>query len=242
MTTTYRYGDPVTLYGVARYGIASPPAPPRRRMSKVAAKLTNLSVNDKIAKGRTGLTAAATPEGVLVLGNPAPAEVAGLQTATDDLETARDAKLTADNAAKTATQAQDTAELAFNDAYAAYCRIGQTKSGGDAVKIGQIGLDVAGAPAPIGEMPAPLNLVATMGDHAGEVDLMCEPVRGAATMIWQYCADPMSEGNWQNGGVTTKSSNTIGGLTSGTKYWFRCAAIGTAGQGPWSDPAQKMAP
>lgn len=29
---------------------------------------------------------------------------------------------------------------------------------------------------------------------------------------------------------------------SGTKYWFRVAAIGTDGQGPWSDPATKIAP
>jgi len=29
--------------------------------------------------------------------------------------------------------------------------------------------------------------------------------------------------------------------TSGTKYWFRVAAAGSAGQGTWSDPAVKMA-
>jgi hypothetical protein len=32
------------------------------------------------------------------------------------------------------------------------------------------------------------------------------------------------------------------GLTSGSKHWFRVAAIGAAGQGPWSDQAMKMAP
>jgi len=37
----------------------------------------------------------------------------------------------------------------------------------------------------------------------------------------------------------TKSSATLSGLTSGTKYCFRVAAIGAACQGAWSDPATK---
>lgn len=211
-------------------------------MAKIALNIARLSVNEKIAKGRTATTAAGTPEGIAVLGTPAPAEVAALTAATDALETARDNKQSADNAAKTATLAQQAAEDAFNEAYAAYGRTGQTKSGGDPTKIGQIGLDVAGTPAPIGEMPQLLNLIATSGDLFGEVDLMWEPVRGAKTYIVQYCADPMT-GNWQQFDIVTKSKCTVTGLTSGTKYWFRVAAKGAApGQGPWSDPAQKMAP
>jgi len=38
------------------------------------------------------------------------------------------------------------------------------------------------------------------------------------------------------------SSATVPGLTSGTRYWFRVAGVGTAGQGAWSDPATKVAP
>ena len=41
---------------------------------------------------------------------------------------------------------------------------------------------------------------------------------------------------------STKSSTTVKNLTSGTKYWIRVAAFGAAGQGPWSDPATKVAP
>ena len=45
-------------------------------------------------------------------------------------------------------------------------------------------------------------------------------------------------------GMDSKSSFTATGLTSGTKYWFRVAAVGsgTGNQSPWSDPALKMAP
>ena len=39
---------------------------------------------------------------------------------------------------------------------------------------------------------------------------------------------------------STKSKCTLANLTAGTRYWFRVAAAGAAGQGPWSDPATKM--
>jgi hypothetical protein len=41
--------------------------------------------------------------------------------------------------------------------------------------------------------------------------------------------------------VSSKSSCTITGLTSGQHYWFRVAAVGAAGQGPWSDNASQLA-
>ena len=49
-------------------------------------------------------------------------------------------------------------------------------------------------------------------------------------------------GPWINTRVVTKSSTTVNGLTTGGRVWFRVAAIGAAGQGPWSDPATKIVP
>ena len=241
--TPPRYGT--ARYGVARYTSAHAIPERKQRMAKVALNLSGLTVNDKIVKGQATLTAAGSADGIAVFGTPAPAEVATLQAKTDALEDARDQKLAADNVAKTATQAQLAAEQAFNDAYAAYGRIGQTKSGGDPVKIGAIGLDVAASHTPpVGALPAPQNLSATMSDLTGEVDVMCDPVPGARLYIWQVCSDPMTDANWRQVGMDTKSKFAVTGLTSGTKYWFRVAAVGsgTGNQSPWSDPAQKMAP
>ncbi|HEV7473405.1 MAG TPA: fibronectin type III domain-containing protein [Pyrinomonadaceae bacterium] len=42
--------------------------------------------------------------------------------------------------------------------------------------------------------------------------------------------------------MSTKSSFTVTGLTPGTRYWFRVAAVGAGGQSGWSDPASKIAP
>ena len=49
-------------------------------------------------------------------------------------------------------------------------------------------------------------------------------------------------GSWANGRVVIKCTATVNGLTSGQSVWFRVAAIGAAGQGPWSDPATKIVP
>jgi len=53
--------------------------------------------------------------------------------------------------------------------------------------------------------------------------------------------DPLG-GTWTQFDLCTASKITVTGLVSGKKYWFRVAAKGTGAQGPWSDPAQKMAP
>ena len=51
---------------------------------------------------------------------------------------------------------------------------------------------------------------------------------------------PSGPGPWANSRVVTKSTAVVNGLTSGQRVWFRVAAIGAAGQDPWSDPATKI--
>jgi chitodextrinase len=67
------------------------------------------------------------------------------------------------------------------------------------------------------------------------------PVRGAYTYIVEKAPDaPVL--TWQPALTTTKSKVAVNTMTSGSKYWFRVAAVGTAGQGPWSDAISKYAP
>jgi hypothetical protein len=42
--------------------------------------------------------------------------------------------------------------------------------------------------------------------------------------------------------VAPKSVYCVKNLTSGQRYWFRVAAVGTEGPGPTSDPATRIAP
>ena len=89
---------------------------------------------------------------------------------------------------------------------------------------------------------APTGLDVTMGDHDGELDLSWDPVSNAKSYLIQRSVDPNNAASWAHAGTSTKSSTTIDGLTSGTRYWFRVCAVGALGQSGWSDPATKIAP
>jgi hypothetical protein len=105
------------------------------------------------------------------------------------------------------------------------------------------GMSTADDPTPVGDMPKITGLTATQGDSAGEVDLAWNPIkRGLKSYIGEQTEDPAGQTGWTHAFVVTKSSATVPGLVSGKRYWFRVAALGAAGQGPWSDPATKVAP
>ncbi|MFA5191306.1 MAG: fibronectin type III domain-containing protein [Verrucomicrobiia bacterium] len=80
----------------------------------------------------------------------------------------------------------------------------------------------------------------TMGDLPATMDLMWDPVCGAKNYIVQVCPDPLSESNWRQIGLPTKSNFTASNLTSCSRYWFRVAANVAAGQSPRNDQAMKM--
>jgi hypothetical protein len=208
-------------------------------MSKVALNIYNLTDADALAKAQTAATACAGT----ALADPTPPEVTALATACAELDAAMADRAAAEQTLKAAVVVQGQKREALEPAYSALGSKVQALSDGDAAFINAHGFDVVGAKTPVGPLAAPENLQATMSDHSGEVDLMWEPVRGAKTYIVQKCADPMTEANWQQVDLCTKSKFTVTGLVSGTKYWFRVAAKGSdPGLSPWSDPAQKMAP
>ena len=93
-----------------------------------------------------------------------------------------------------------------------------------------------------GKASTPMSLNVTNGDADGELDLSWEPVSGAKSYVIEISGDPPTNDSWKHAGVSTKSSWTATGLTSGTRYWFRVAAVSTGGQSGWSDPATKIAP
>jgi hypothetical protein len=102
------------------------------------------------------------------------------------------------------------------------------------------GWQVRGTPTPVGPMPKPANLAATLGDLDGEVDLSWNAIsRGVQTYLAEYATTPT--GPWTQFYVGAASKCTATGLTSGTAYWFRVRAVGAAGPGPWSDPATERA-
>ena len=74
------------------------------------------------------------------------------------------------------------------------------------------------------------------------LDLTWDRQRGSGSYVIQMTQTADVATSWQQIAISATSSYTVQSLTSGQKYWFRVAAINIAGQGPWSDPAEKLAP
>ena len=118
----------------------------------------------------------------------------------------------------------------------------QNVSGGDARIIGLAGLDFRKTPAPVGPLAAPRDVTLREGANAGTLALRWQPVAGAESYRIERTTTESAPGAWNGAVFSTKAKALAEGLASGTRYWFRVAAVGAAGQGPWSDALGKIAP
>lgn len=170
---------------------------------------------------------------------PAPTPVA-FQAVFDDYCAKLTAAKQAAMAAAAATALKDEARAALSLAWNDRGNYLQTTSGGEAAKIMSAAVGVRDEPQPIGQLPAPADFMPTMGDMPGEVDLSWSRMKGARAYVVEY-REQGTTGAWLQK-MATKSRVTVTGLTSGKTYVFRVAALGAAGQGPWSLEAARMAP
>lgn len=208
-------------------------------MAKAVLGLHQLSITDKIQKIRQIITKLT---GNAAFPTPTPA-LASVTTAVDKLETDYNDAQGKRQTAQAATNIQNQSETAVDKLMAALAGYVDSVAQGDDAKIMSAGLDTKAASVKLGKPSQAQSLSATAGDMDGEVDLNWQPMKGAAS----YVVESSTTGNvanpadWKSAWTGTKSKATIDKLTSGTRYWFRVAAIGSAGQGPWSDPATAFA-
>lgn len=225
-------------YESAHYDEAAAPVNPHKKMAKVRLNLQGKK-DDELGPFCTnhktkmaGNAAFPTPDPAAAVYDPLlttfSTKLAAVQSLVDSLTQAVSEK----NAARAALEAATIKRGNYVE----------NASGGVEATILSAGFEVRAPGAPIGELPAPQNLVATMGDNAGEVDLGCDRVRGAASYIWHCRLYAQPNGPWQQVKISKRSSTTAIGLVSGTKYAFRVCAVGTEGEGAWSDEAVVMAP
>lgn len=208
-------------------------------MGRIKLNLRNLPLTEKVAKGRT-IIRALTGNAAFPTPNPT---LPAITAVTDDLETAVATVQTAKQQLKTEVSIQNDKEDAFDAAFSQLVGYVQSIAGDDEAMIHSAGMDTKAAGGPSTSTPVlPPALNATAGDHDGEIDLTWDTVPKAKSYVIEKSADPPTATSWQHAGVSTKSSTTIDGLTPGSRYWFRVAAVGTAGQSGWSDPAAKIAP
>ena len=102
-----------------------------------------------------------------------------------------------------------------------------------------LGLDLRSDGSPIGPLPAPTGMAATGGDHPGTIEGGCNPVKGRDIYEGELATNP--DGPWTRVYLGKASSFIASELTSGTEYWLRMRAHGTAGFSPWSERVSQRA-
>jgi len=118
----------------------------------------------------------------------------------------------------------------------------QNITAGDKTKIESSGFSVGNPPAPIGPLPTPVELEIDSNTNPGTLALRWKGVRGADSYTVERALDTTTPLNWVVVASVTKPKALAEGLTSGSRYWFRVAAIGAAGTSLWTDPISKFAP
>jgi hypothetical protein len=220
------YGDVVVL-----------PGSERKHMAKVKLNLNQKTDSELYEFAQQHITAMA---GNVNFTTPDPLAPAFLTLVTN-FNTALQAAIVAQAAAKEKTSLKDAARDLLEAGLRARGNYVENKSGGAEAVILSAALPVKNTPAPVGELPAPVDFLATMGSLEGQIKLKWKRVRGAASYIVQVSphATPRV---WTLAAVSPNARAAVSGLTSGEMFAFRVAAVGLAGQGGWSDESVKMAP
>jgi hypothetical protein len=157
-----------------------------------------------------------------------------LQTAYND---AQQARLTAVD--KTNTQNSKEADL--DQLLAQLGTYVENQSNGDANIIMSSGMKIAATPTPA-PVPDQVIIQTVTNNSSGKLYMKWKKVQYAKTYVVQQSTDINNPTKWQQLSIVTKTTYQVKNLTSGQKYWFRVQAIGTAGDGPWSDPYVNYAP
>jgi hypothetical protein len=166
--------------------------------------------------------------------NPALSDISDLIAALGDAYT------DALDGGKALKSIMNLAKKALLDKMASLATYVQNISQGDETIIRSSGMGVRKTKFSKDKPATAENLRTTENENAGEVSLKWKRVEKAKSYIIQMTNTPDVDTSWLPAGISTRSSITITGLTTGKNYWFRVAAIGAHGQGGWSEIAKKM--
>lgn len=209
-----------------------------KKKNQVVLNLQGLSVPDKIEKARANIKAMTGNENF----PESKEQLARTGEAADNLEKSYQESLEARDISVTKTAIMNQYDDAFDREYSALGNHVQAASKGDEAKIKSAGMDVKAASIPIGIPQRPEGLKAIEGLKTGSLEPKWKAVRGSRAYVVRMTDTIANMDSWKQVAIVTKASALIEGLLSGTQYWFQVCAVGAAGQGPWSDPATKVAP
>ncbi len=206
-------------------------------MSLIKMRLKDMPIPDKIQFARQ---IAQAMQGNTAFPTPTPA-LPALTEGAHELEDAYNAALAARQAAKMKTSIQEVRSAELDGVLTLLALYVENASNGDKAGIESAGFSVRNPPAPIGTLPAPVDVQVAPSEHAGTADVAWKAVRGAKAYCIERAADAPAL-DWGVIGSSTKREASLNSMVSGSKYWFRVAAIGAAGQSAYSDPVPLFAP
>jgi fibronectin type III domain protein len=207
-------------------------------MSQVKANVSKLNATQTMLFGRSIVTAM-TGNGVFP--TPAP-PLASITSAATALETAINVAIAKRAESKLSTTQMHDAQKALALLITQEGNYVQSASGGDAAKIESAGFEVRNPPAPIGDLPAPADLELDANVNPGHMGMRWTPVTGAASYVVERAPDGTAPLDYSSVANPTSAKAEVNTMTSGTRYWFRVAAVGAAGVGMWTLPVSKVAP
>jgi hypothetical protein len=173
--------------------------------------------------------------------SPSP-DLATLADAASALESAYNAAQAARANAKEQTSVMNKKVNALETLVMQEASYVQSVSGGDKATIESAGFAVRTESTRIGQLEAPSMLKVVTGQTDGTVQISWQKVHGARAYNIERALDTSHGLDWNNVFSSSKTRALVNSMQSGLRYWFRVAAIGAAGQGPWSDPVSKIAP
>ena len=173
---------------------------------------------------------------------PSPGGFPELELVVEKLAEYRTALAKADDGSKANTAEKNIVRAELEDGLTVLAFKVRELVAGDIPLFLSTGFDIKSEGQPVGLASTPSGLAAKEGPFSGSIALNWDFQQEARSFVVQMSTDISNPTAWTHESVVTRSEFTIVGLTSGTKYWFRVAAINAAGQGPYSDPATKYAP
>lgn len=207
-------------------------------MSKPKLQLRQKSDSEILAFAKAHMTAV-TGNGNFTSLSPLPADFLAIVEEYEEGLNEAQAKAMA---AETATAVKDSRRQKLEMALKQRANSVEIESGGSESKILSAGFSARSPRTPAAPMTQPENLRATMSIMSGVIDTKWEPVEGAKSYILEFRTQGVTFGPWTQVKILTKTKFAVPGLTPGAEYGFRVRAVGSSGEGPWSDVAVKMAP
>lgn len=207
-------------------------------MARIRLNLKNLSINDKLAKGRHIVTAMTNNAN---FPSPSP-PLTEITSVLDELGEAFSLVQSAKSEVATRVVNQDHVEARVDQALTQLAGYVESVAGKNEALITSAGMEAKAPPSTPTLPGVPQAVTANAGEHDGEINLFWKTVPNARSYTIEASLDPATATGWMHLGIATSAGKVISNLMSGKRYWFRVAAIGAGGQSGWSEHATKVVP